>query len=149
MAAIFETHSSRLENYLRAFPVVDGQVGVIFAIRGKISGMDLFDHPDAFQKTWPKLLRGYALDAIDPLAPATGLQPSLPAARRFLGLVEKAERFETKAVGLGTDIRLDSPSVVGGALAALGRTLHLYAFRRPPGYRRTGDERARSQGGLE
>jgi len=149
MAAIFETHPSRLENYLRAFPIVDGQVGVIFAIRGKIYGMDLFDHPDTFQRNWPKLLRGYALDAIDPLATAPGRRPSVLAARRFLGLVEKAERFETKAVGLGMDIRLDSPSVVGGALAALGRTLHLYAFRRPPGYRRSGGEPARSRRGLE
>ena len=33
------------------------------------------------------------------------------------------------AIGLGTDIRLGSQVVAGGALDALGRIVHLWAFR--------------------
>jgi hypothetical protein len=136
MAAIYETHTGRLERYLEAFSVLEGQVGVIFAIRGRICGLEHFDHPQTFAKNWPKLLRGYALDAIDTLEPASGEPPSIEAAREFLSVVERAERFETKAVGLGTDVRLDSAAVVGGALVALGRCLHRYAFTRPEEERR-------------
>lgn len=131
MAAMYETHSQRLENYLKTFSVVEGQVGLIFAIGGKIGGLELFDHPDTFKKSWPKLLRGYALDAIDPLESTFSEPPTLEAARHFLSAVERAEHFETKAVGLGRDLRIDSPQIVGGALEAFGRTVHLYAFARP------------------
>ncbi len=131
MAAIYETHSHRLETYMKVFSVVEGQVGLIFAIGGKIRGLELFDHPDTFQRSWPKLLRGYALDAIDPLEQIRGEAPSLEAARQFLSTVETAERFERKAVSVGADVRFDSSEVVGGALKAFGRTVHLYAFARP------------------
>jgi hypothetical protein len=44
---------------------VDGQVGALFAIGDRIVGFDLFDSADTCRKLLPKLVRSYAIDAID------------------------------------------------------------------------------------
>jgi len=38
-------------------------VGVIVAVNGKVESMDVFESTPLFRKLWPKLLKGYALDA--------------------------------------------------------------------------------------
>lgn len=59
--------AARLSPYLQDLqePIGDTRqvVGVVVAINGKIESMDVFDATPLFRKLWPKLLKGYALDA--------------------------------------------------------------------------------------
>lgn len=131
MMAMYLENAPQVEEYAQAFRAVKGQRGAVFAINGRILGMDLFDHSDTLRAVMSKLVRSYALDAID--SPAMrSLSPSVNAARAFLRLLTKANLIEAPAVGLGTDVRIESRAVAGGALLALAGVVHLFSFRRRP-----------------
>jgi hypothetical protein len=134
MADIFEQRSLGLEEYVRSFSPAEGQVGAVFTIEGKVCGFELFDSPDTLKKLWPKLLRSYALDALDRAraAPSKEQKPTPPAGQddvqAFLPRVAAGETKQYPAVGEGEDIRLASSGLTGAALAAHGRVVHLSAF---------------------
>jgi hypothetical protein len=135
--AMYQRHEHTIEDYVRACPPVDGQAGALFVIGGGLAGLDLFDSPVTLRKLLPKLVRSYALDAIDAGAgvpkdgpartrrPAAGLRQ---AAELFLRLVAEADAKSMRAVGLGTDVRLVAAAIAGAALVHDGRVVHLSAF---------------------
>src|SRR4030042_3473045 len=65
MADLFEGQKDRLSEYLKAFHLVDSQVGALFAINAKVVGLECFGHWQTFSKFFKKLVQSYALDAID------------------------------------------------------------------------------------
>lgn len=127
MECLYEDYQDQVEEYLKAIKVAEGQVGAVFAINGQIRGMELFDFTATFRKLMPKLLRSYALDAIDEQDGSTGSK-SLDITR-FLAAVATANGTEHSAVGEGDDIRISGPELAGGALSARGRVVHLCAFQ--------------------
>jgi len=133
MADIFEQHSAGLEEYVRSLPPEEGQVGAVFTIEGKVSGLELFDSPDTLRKLWPKLMRSYGLDALD-RAGMTGEKEEEPPdvgpndIEAFLKNLVGSEVKQYPAVGEGEDIRLSNVGLTGAALAARGRVIHLSAF---------------------
>ena len=74
----------------------------------------------------PKLVRGYALDALD--LQAAGRPDGEPNVASFLDAVAAARWVEFPAVGLGRDLRLESEVLSGGALVHDQRVVHLMAF---------------------
>src|SRR5437764_9355974 len=67
MSDIYVENAARLENYVRAFHAVAEQRGAVVAMDGKVVGLELFDSAVAFSRYLEKLVRAYALDAIDTL----------------------------------------------------------------------------------
>ena len=103
---------------------------------GEPTGVDLFDSPQAFRPLMPKILRGYALDAIDrrsnplPDVSSSAAHPGTKTvADTFVRQVLDAPRTQFAAPGLGQTWRLFAPQVAGGALMANGNLVHLSAFR--------------------
>jgi hypothetical protein len=131
MSDIYEQHTAKLEDYVRSFAPAEGQVGVMFAIDGRIVGFDLFDCAETLRKLFPKLIRSYALDALDAsLAKETKAKaPSAEDAAAFLDVVTRAKLETFPAVGEGEDLRLSAPDLTGAALAKKERVVHLSAFR--------------------
>jgi len=133
MSDIYEQQSERLEDYVRSFAPAGDQVGAVFAIEGKVVGLELFDSPETLRKLFPKLLRSYGLDALDRMrsktaetqAPGT---PTEAMAAAFLRKVMEAREEEFPALGEGEDLRLTGPELTGAALAVDGRVVHLSAF---------------------
>jgi len=134
MADIFEQHSAGLEEYVKSFAPEEGQVGAVFTIGGKVSGLELFDSPDTLKKLWSKLMRSYGLDALDRAGSAGESDENPPPGagtnevEAFLQRLSGAESKQYPAVGEGEDIRLSNAGLTGGALAARGRVIHLSAF---------------------
>ncbi|MEW8419738.1 MAG: DUF6569 family protein [Candidatus Thiodiazotropha endolucinida] len=127
MECLYEDYQDQVEEYLKAIEVAEGQVGAVFAINGQIRGVELFDFSVTFRKLMPKLLRSYALDAIDEQDGSANSSP--PDVMRFLSAVAAADGSEHPAVGVGDDIRISGPGLAGGALSALDRVVHLCAFQ--------------------
>ena len=127
MDAMYDTYAGRLDDFVNGTSAADGQVGALFAIDGRVVGLDLFDHAETLKKLLPKIVRGYALDAIDVDVPKT-VSPKFREVRSFLNdcAAAPAERFE--ADGEGEDLRLTGRNVTGAALVADGRIVHLFAF---------------------
>jgi hypothetical protein len=131
MAAIYDSHATDVEAFVRELPPVEGQCGAVFAIEGQLVGLDLFDYQATLQKLLPKLVRSYALDAVD-AAIGGGQAPPRPTspeeAARLLSRVAHAAGQAFPAVGEGEDVRLSAPGLTGGALLARERLVHLSAF---------------------
>jgi hypothetical protein len=147
MADLFRDAEQDLEAHVKAFSAVPGQVGAIFALGGKVVGLEALFSPDTFAKLFPKLVRSYALDAIEILGDHSSIPPA-DSALSFLKHVAAAEVREFPAVGLGRTLRLQAAGVVGIGLQAEEALIHLAAFRsngdgyRNPSGRRAGVRRA-------
>lgn len=125
---VYQQFAVSVEEYAQNIAPVTGQVGVVFAVNGQISSMDLFDTADTFSLYFPKLLRSAALDAIDYYSE----QPSsldAVAVPNFLECISQSSMRVFPAVGEGEDVRIAGQELVGSALVARGRVLHLCAFQ--------------------
>ena len=129
MADLFEDQKGKLDDYLKAFHLMDNQVGALFAINGGIVGMESFGHWQTFSKFFKKLIQSYALDALDWLEDGKE-EKEVPAAdiRRFMEGVQSAPQKTYPSLGLGENIRFQGPFVSGAALIYNGTVFHLSAF---------------------
>jgi hypothetical protein len=126
--SVFVDHESRLRGYVDALRPAATQLGAVFCIGSRVIGMELFDSQQTCAALLPKIIRSYALDAIDPRMQGNG-GPDPDSPERFLQSIAGAKTNEAPAVGEGTDIRFDNASgVAGGALLARDRIVHLVAF---------------------
>ena len=130
MADLFEDQKGKLDDYLKAFHLMDNQVGALFAINGGIVGMESFGHWQTFSKFFKKLIQSYALDALDWLEDAKE-EKEVPSGdvRRVLEGVQKAPQKTYPSLGLGENIRFQGPFVSGAALSNDGFVLHLSGFQ--------------------
>lgn len=129
MEDIYVARRMGLDAFVAALRPEPQQTGAVFCLNGRVAGLELFDHPDALAKMFPKLVRSWALDAIED-APDDLPAPPAQAARAFLDLVAEAEMQSFAAVGQGIDVRLNAAQLTGGAVVDGGRVVHLNAFRR-------------------
>ncbi len=127
MADIFAAKEAELQPYLQAFELVLNQVGALFVIHGQILGLDCFDSPPIFAMLLPKLVRGYAMEALATPIPAVTPQPNL-GIQGFLAELQKAQVDTFPALGEGSDLRLKGQTLIGSALIARQRVIHLSAF---------------------
>jgi hypothetical protein len=127
MADIYNQDKPELEGYFEHFRVIPSQVGAVFLINGKIVGMDCVDKSVTFEKLFKKLVESYALDAVDWFDPKAELKASRGDVDVFLKVIADSKTENHKSVGLGIDLRLNSPGCVGFALA-YGEILHLSVF---------------------
>jgi len=128
-AEVFERYGGDLDEFVKGFVGVERQVGALFAIGGKVLGLEAFGSPETFGRFFAKLVRSYALDAIDDEEKGeTAAAPD--AARRFLESAVKAKSETHPSVGLGETLAFDSRILSGVALVNEERVLHLSAFRK-------------------
>lgn len=138
MAAVFDRHRSRIEDHVTALGAVDGQVGALFAIESEVVGFDLFDRHATLKALLPKLVRSYAVDALEVAVRETS-PPDNGLAEAFLDAAAKAEVKTYPAVGLGSDIRLSAPGLAGGGLVIDDTLIHLAVFAVADERSNTGD----------
>jgi hypothetical protein len=90
-------------------------------------GADVFDKPATLAKLWPKLVRGYALDALEP---CEGEQTPVTreAVREWLRRATQGKMERFKSVGLGDDIRVEAEEIVGAGLVVDDQPVHVEIF---------------------
>ncbi len=125
---VFEDNEHKLGQYVEHLQCVESQVGALFSVKGQLTGMEFFDRADTCRLLMPKVIRSYAMDAIDP-----GYQPNhnsgINSPQEMLKLLAGAGFSTHKSVGEGEDLRFDStPGIAGGALFARDRVVHLCVF---------------------
>ena len=128
--AIYEKRGGDLATYLEAFPYPRDAVGLVVALNGRMAGAELFDQARTAEVLWPKLIRGYALDAI---GGRIGLAVGRDRAIRFLARTHHAHCDVFPSLGLGEEVRLTGDGVVGSALTHDGTLVHASLFRRHVG----------------
>lgn len=124
---VYQQKQSDLEQYISAFKYVEGCNGVIIAINGKIFCADIFDKSNTMEKLWKKLINSYALDAIEDIK--EDRKVSIENAKSFLNEVKKGEFKAYNSVGLGEDVRITAKNIIGSALFAEDKVVHIGLFR--------------------
>jgi hypothetical protein len=124
---VYESHAQRIEAFVKELCARPGMCGAVFALGDEVRGCELFDHPEAAERLMPKIVRSYALDAIERTIP--GARQDGEAAAAFLRQIAESRVQSFPSIGLGEDARIDGEALVGGALIVEGRLVHLSAYR--------------------
>lgn len=132
-SALYERHREDLDEFVSGIAASPLQIGAAFLVDGRFAGLDLLAGPDLLSRLLPKLVRSYALDAMDdgetgPAAePGTtsGTTPGVDAVKAALQAVTEMTAARHRAVGRGDGLRLEGAGLVGGALVADGAVVHL------------------------
>ena len=98
----------------------------MFAIDGAIAGLEVFDHSATWRKSMRKIVESYGLDALDRRGDAAVHAAVDPAS--FLRSVASTEPQSFPAIGMGQDLRLESPHLAGAALAVDEEIVHALAY---------------------
>ena len=141
----YEDRQHQLDEMIAKITLPDDCSGAAFAFGGRIAGVELFDKPSTLTKQLPKLIRGYALDAIetveseDDAAESNSDTTKGESGRREKpidqGVVTewlrtaaglKSERY--RSPGLGDDVRLEGEHLVGASLLVQDRPVHTELF---------------------
>jgi hypothetical protein len=123
----FEERVNAIGDFVAAFKLQPGQVGVLYRIGGVLAGLDLFASERTFARAFSKLTRGSALQAL--AGYEKDGRPSLDEPG-FLRAALTAPADSFPAVGLGEELRIDTDAIGGGALHLDGGLVHLFAFAR-------------------
>jgi len=127
MAAMYQQHRTPVEDYVKAFSSQPHQVGAVFAIGSKVKGIEFFDTPSTYSRLSPKILRSYAIDAME-LSGHKTVAPHAGEAQGLLNRLVETEYQSYPAVGLGDDVRISEEELVGGGLVYEENPVHFMAF---------------------
>jgi hypothetical protein len=120
----FEAHAARLQALEAAFALGPGQCGAVLGLGDDLC-LDAVSRPDAFALLWPKLRAGYLLDALERLDRRA---TSVERISAFAAEVEEAHVTRGPSAGLGEDVRLRGPRLIGSGLELDGEAIQLSAF---------------------
>jgi hypothetical protein len=140
MSDIYEDFEPDLNRYKKAFKGQQNQVGVVFAVSGKVQGLELFDNSQTFNHYLERLVSSYALSSFAD-RDNVGTVEKLDA-DKFIEKVKNASTERFDALGEGDDLRLSAEAMAGGALMVEDRIVHLAAFDLQGGNKQ-GNHRAR------
>jgi hypothetical protein len=129
MQEAYANHENTLLFYSQRFSAPRGCHGAVFGVRGQIAAADLFDKPGTLTKLWPKLVRSFALDALETSA-KPGERLSADTVQSWLRQVVGAHEQSFKPPGLGYDVRLESRHLLGAGLVVGDQPVHVELFPR-------------------
>ena len=124
---VYDQSEKQLKEYLEAFTPPEDAEGILVEIGDQVVGADVFDHADTLRTLWPKLVRSYALDALERRGQKT--EPAKTKdTQQFLVSVREAEDETFDSVGLGQDVRLSSKAITGSGLLWEDQLIHASLF---------------------
>jgi hypothetical protein len=116
--------SAAVDSYVEALPLKDGQTGSLVLVDGDAVCLDWVSRPEVHADLYPKLLRGYAFEALSPWRQER--QERQPA-EQFVASLILANGLSMQPVGAGEALRLTSPSVIAQQLQLNGEMVALAA----------------------
>ena len=136
--AMYVSTSTKIDKFVESFNHVPDQIGSVFVLDGQVSGLELYSSQHTHAQMLPRLIRSYALDAIDSRVTKTESESILKkgnsvdhnktAAEEFLARICNSWIKRFNGVCLGENIRFTDDSLTGSALEHEERVLHLSAF---------------------
>jgi hypothetical protein len=127
MKDVFTERKKDYDECLKAFPLVEGQVGLVAFVNGRPAGLDVLSSPRAFALLHDKLVRSYASDTImRGRKEAAGVTEK--DVKGFVGRIAGCTETGHDAVSLGEDYRYTSRGVCGSALVFEKICIHAAFF---------------------
>jgi hypothetical protein len=127
---VYADQGTRLDDLVGRLRPPEGCHGAIFVVAGRIAGADLFDQPTTLAKLWTKLVRAYALDALE--VRETDTSVTSEDVTRWLRAAAGAAVESYPSPGLGRDLRVKADVLFGSALVVEEQPVHLELFAEAP-----------------
>ena len=134
---VYVQRKDEIGEYLAAFPLLDGQHGLLVLRGGEVVGLDFVSRSAGFAQLHAKLVRSYAFDAVtyrmdrerrgEKAGNGKGGVSAKTAAGRAAAFLEAIGRLQGrsfKSPGRGWDVRYAGPRVVGSALVVRETAVH-------------------------
>jgi hypothetical protein len=123
-ADLYTARARSLDEYVEALPRLSGQSGALVAVAGEPVCLDFVSRPDVFAGLNRKLLRGYALQAVERPAERK-LRRS--AVDRFLAAIDRSSAQMAQMPGPGSTLRYGG-AVRGSELSAFCELVALTVY---------------------
>lgn len=125
MRDLFEDRRKELSEITQALAgPVRGQIGVVASVSDRPLAADIFEHPSILEQLWPRLVAGYAMNALG--HPPAAVEPSV--IESMLATVVAAPATTREDLGLGTEVIVASTDVIANALTWQQGVVHLAVF---------------------
>jgi len=131
--------SSMLDRFDVGLKLPEATRGVVVAFGDRVVSAEIFECPGVFKRLWPRILRSYALTAMNQMSlhemqgqeqGGTNGGPTLEQAEAFLLEPCNAEGVPEDSVGLGQDVRWEANDFLACSLFHEGRMLHGTVYAR-------------------
>lgn len=124
MRDVYARRKRELDQVLAAFPLIEGQVGLLVMHDSRAVGMDFVSRPPVYAAVHSKLLRSYALEAL-----RGGGEPGDRAvAEQFLERIGSLQGQRFDSPGEGFDFRFEGDGLLGSVLVSDGHAVHAAFF---------------------
>ena len=127
MKDVFTERKKDYDECLKAFPLVEGQVGLVAFVNGRPAGLDVLSSPRAFALLHDKLVRSYASDTIM-RGRKEAREVTEDNVQDFVARILACQETGHDAVSLGEDYRYTSRGVCGSALVFEKICIHAAFF---------------------
>lgn len=127
MRDAYESVREPLEEWIRAFPLNEGQNGLLLCINGIPVGMDVVSKADAYAQLHPRFLKSYLIGCIRRPSKKPVAAPE-SCARDFLARLPELNEHAFASPGYGEDFRYVGPARCGSALVHAGTCVHAAFF---------------------
>ena len=125
MRDAYEGRKLDLDRVLAAFPLVQGQCGVLVLHGGQAVGLDVVSLPDKYALLHEKLVRSYAFEALVSGGDEAGDED---VARALLERLADLQGRRFKSPGLGWDVRFEGGGLLGSVLTYREQLIHAAFF---------------------
>jgi ARG and Rhodanese-Phosphatase-superfamily-associated Protein domain len=124
MRDAYQTRKADLDVVLAAFPLQDGQQGMLVLHGARVVGLDVVSRAPQYAELHDKLLRSYAFEALV----RDGEPGDRAVADAFLERIADLPGRRYKSPGLGWDVRYEGGGVLGSALTYRDHAVHAAFF---------------------
>ena len=130
MKDIYDKEKGNLDDFLKAFPLIEGQCGIIVGLGGQVVGLEYLSSSDRYLDVHRQLIESYTMDALVENLSGENPELTLEESQRFLEQIWSASQETFRSAAAGTDVRLESEHLVGSGLVKGEELIHLSAFAR-------------------
>mgnify|MGYP000950524280 CR=1 FL=1 len=146
MRDAYEAKERDLNDYIKAFKIMEDQKGLLVFINGQIMGFDVVSCKSAYRDLHKKLIKSYALDVLvqkeDKKVKSAKIQKGahkhemfgapkskISSAEKFIEDIMECNESKHASVGYGRDYRFATDSYVGSALLFKDQVIHVSFFK--------------------
>ena len=130
MKDIYDKEKGNLDDFLKAFPLIEGQCGIIVGLGGQVVGLEYLSSSDRYLDVHRQLIESYTMDALVENLSGENPELTLEESQRFLEQIWSASQETFRSAAAGDDVRLESEHLVGSGLVEGEELIHLSAFAR-------------------
>jgi hypothetical protein len=124
---VYKDREEDMEKFASQLKPLAKQVGIAVFINNRFTCMDLFSFPETLQFMWEKLIKSYAMEALE--VKDKRKSDRKPDMDILLNALKEAEAVPYPSVGMGTDIRIEGKGIIGAGLVVEEKVLHLSVFK--------------------